>query len=366
MGDHASGRASDPTAGRTGGDGRPRARHRARREPAHRDRPQGLRPRGHPRRLVPRAGGAHGGDRRRVGLGQVDHRAGHPRHPAGRGAHHLGPHPVAREGGRHGARPGAAEGRFLHPPEASRRQDVDHLPGADDLALAAAHDRQPGGRGPDAAPRRLREGRQGHRHRHAAPGRLPRSDRRLFDVPDGAVGRVAPARGHRHGADLPPGAGHRRRADDGARRLHAGQDPGPAAPVAGQARHGRADDHARPGRRRQHGRRGGGDVSRPGHGGRAGRGHLPRPAARIPQGPARRGAGPVDGLRREAARAARHRRRRARRHEGRCRAAHGRVAHHRREAPAAHRRGPDAQLRHQEAAASSSPARSASCARSTT
>jgi ABC-type glutathione transport system ATPase component len=76
-----------------------------------------------------------------------------------------------------------------------------------------------------------------HPHR-AVEGRTPRGDRgdavarrlqgsgaRLRHVSFRTVGRPAPARDDRDGADLPAGAADRRRADDGARRHHPGADP---------------------------------------------------------------------------------------------------------------------------------------------
>ena len=83
----------------------------------------------------------------------------------------------------------------------ARRAHRHDLPGADDLAVAAAHGRRPGQRGPHA-PRRC-EPRRGGRagHRGVRPGRLPRSEARPRHLPVRAVGRLAPARHDRHGAD---------------------------------------------------------------------------------------------------------------------------------------------------------------------
>ena len=98
--------------------------------------------------------------------------------------------------------------------------------------------------------------------------RLPGPAPRLRHVSVRAVGRAAPARHDRHGADLPAGAADRRRADDGARRDDPGADPAAAARAADQAQHGDAADHPRSRRRRQCRRRGGGDLPRRDHGGR--------------------------------------------------------------------------------------------------
>ena len=106
-----------------------------------------------------------------------------------------------------------------------------------------------------------------------------------------ALGRPAPARDDRHGAGLPPGAADRRRADHRARRHHPGADP-PADPgPADRIRHGGAAHHARSRRRRQHGRRGGGDVSRPGDGSRKPCDDIFRDAQpSVPEGADARGA----------------------------------------------------------------------------
>ncbi len=70
---------------------------------------------------------------------------------------------------------------------------------------------------------------------YPGPCRFPRPGRRLRALSVRALGRPAPARGDRHGADLQPGNGHRRRADHRAGRHRAGADPqadeGPAEEV---------------------------------------------------------------------------------------------------------------------------------------
>ncbi len=157
-----------------------------------------------------------------------------------------------------------------------RRPHLDHLPGADDLAVAAAHGRRPGRR------EALRLHRDVPRRKDALALTaemlrlvgFPDPEQALADLSVRAVGRPAPARDDRHGAGVPPGAADRRRADHRARRHHPGADPEAAEGSAGRARHGGAADHPRSRRRRQHGRRGRGHVSRPGDGERHRRRHL--------------------------------------------------------------------------------------------
>ena len=131
-----------------------------------------------------------------------------------------------------------------------RRRHLHHLPGADDLAVGAAHGGRPDRRGGRAAWRRPAQrhplpGRPDQRSgpalrpqavaardrgadaRHAAHGGLPRSQAGAAHLSVRAVGRPAPARHDRHGAGLPAGAADRRRADHRARRHHPGPDPAP-------------------------------------------------------------------------------------------------------------------------------------------
>ena len=70
----------------------------------------------------------------------------------------------------------------------------------------------------------------------------------------------AAARDDRDGADVRPGAAHRRRADDRARRHRAGADPAPARRPAARVRHGARPHHPRPRRRGAHRGPGRGDV----------------------------------------------------------------------------------------------------------
>ena len=93
---------------------------------------------------------------------------------------------------------------------------------------------------------------------------FPRPAETIDSYPFELSGRSAAARDDRHGADLPAGAAHRRRADHRARRDRAGADPEADPRRAERARHGRAPHHPRPRRRRQHGRGSGRRASRPG------------------------------------------------------------------------------------------------------
>ena len=123
------------------------------------------------------------------------------------------------------------------------RQHLDHLPGADDLAVAAPHRRQPGRRSGHAPPqRRQRPGARADRG-HAAAGGFPRPEARGGHLPLRTVRRPPPARDDRDGADLPPVAADRGRADHRPRRHHPGADPEAAGRPSGRTRHGRADDH---------------------------------------------------------------------------------------------------------------------------
>ena len=84
------------------------------------------------------------------------------------------------------------------------------------------------------------------------PARRP-ADRRL---PAPVLGRHAPARDDRDGARQRPRPADRRRADDGARRDHAGADPGADGPAPAGVRQRDHHDHARPRRDRRDRRRG--------------------------------------------------------------------------------------------------------------
>ena len=80
-----------------------------------------------------------------------------------------------------------------------------------------------------------------------APARRSRHHRRGRAAPDAvpAFGRHVPARGARRRARARPGAAHRRRAVDGARRHDAGRDHEAPEARAGRARHEPDPDHPR-------------------------------------------------------------------------------------------------------------------------
>ena len=128
---------------------------------------------------------------------------------------------------------------------------------------------------------------QGARDRAAATCSTRRHHRRRragSAVPAPAVGRAAPARDDRHGADVRPHPDHRGRTDHGARRHHPGGDPAPAGGAAARVRHGAGPDHARSRHRRAHRRPRGGDVRGPGGRGRPGGRIFAAPAHPYTQG----------------------------------------------------------------------------------
>ena len=93
---------------------------------------------------------------------------------------------------------------------------------------------------------------------------FPDPKRALKHLSVRALRRPAPARHDRHGAHHTPCPADRGRADDGARRDDAGPDPRSHQGASGRDGHVGAAHHPRSRRRRQCGRRGGGDVSRAG------------------------------------------------------------------------------------------------------
>ena len=230
--------------------------------------------------------------RRRIRLRQVGDRAGDPAHPAEGRPHRRRIDPVRRSGERRAAgRHRGARSRRRDHPGLARRPDRDDLPGADDLALAAAHGRRPGQRGAACCTATSSKAEALDRcRRRLRPGRLPRSEAGARHLSVRALRRASPARHDRHGLDHAPGPPHRRRADDGARRHHAGADPRPDARAAGRGADVAVAHHPRPRRRRQHGRPRRRDVSRPGRRGRAARGPLQARAAPLSQGPDAGGA----------------------------------------------------------------------------
>ena len=132
-----------------------------------------------------------------------------------------------------------------------RGRDLDDLPGSDDLAEPGAHDRTPADRGGPAAPRRDQAGRALEGARAAEGGRHPAGRDAHRRLPAPVLGRHAPARDDRDGADQRPRPADRRRADDRARRDDAGADPLVDEDAAGGLRQRDHHDHARPRRRRR-------------------------------------------------------------------------------------------------------------------
>ena len=161
----------------------------------------------------------------------------------------------------------------------ARRSRRDHLPGADDLAQSAAHDRPPDRRDPDAAPRH--EPDRGARARaRAVASRAPAGGGgAAWRLSPSAVRRPAPARDDRDRARQRARSSDRGRADHRARRHDPGPDPDPAARPAQSPRHGDAADHPRPHDRAQDRRSGLRDDRRADRRERAGRGGLRASAA---------------------------------------------------------------------------------------
>ncbi len=185
------------------------------------------------------------------------------------------------------------------PPD-SRAAHLDDLPGADAVALAAAHRRRPGERG--AVP--ASPGSEGRGHAadggDAAARRLSRSGAGAQDVPVRALRRLEAAGDDRDGADLPAVAVDRRRADDGARCHDPGADPRASEGPAANARHGGADHHPRSRRGGESRRRGHRALPRTGDGGRRSPCDLRRAWAPLPS----RAAAGRAAFRHEAGRAA--------------------------------------------------------------
>ena len=188
-------------------------------------------------RQLPHAGRLDGGAGRRIRLPQRRDRA--RQDPLCR--------PARR---RYIRRPRPAAGRRSRDAGDPRRPDFDHLSGADEFAVAGAHDRRPGRRGVAPAPDPDRGGGERADHRHAAPGRLSRSGAGLAQLSFRAVRGPAAAGDDRDGAGVPAGAVDRRRADHRARRDDSSADPEVDRRIAARARHGRAADHPRSRRRR--------------------------------------------------------------------------------------------------------------------
>ena len=196
------------------------------------------------------------------GLGQIRHRAGDHGHPAAHRAHHRRRDPASTSKGG-----GSVDLAKLSPRskefKAIRGNRIGMIFQEPMTSFSPLHTiGEPDRRGARGAQEGHQGGEARAHHRDAAARRVPAPDRddRLLSVR--ALRRTASARDDRHGADLPAGAAHRRRADDRARRDRAGADPEADPRRAERARHGRAPDHARSRRRRQHGRGGGRRASR--------------------------------------------------------------------------------------------------------
>ena len=117
---------------------------------------------------------------------------------------------------------------------------------------ASHHGHRPRGKRSGAAIELLETGRHSRRR-----------SRRVRELSAPAVRRHAPARHDRDGAGVRPGAAHRRRADDGARRHDPGADPRAAAPdCSSELGIGGHAHHPRPRRRRRDRRPRGRDVCR--------------------------------------------------------------------------------------------------------
>ena len=182
---------------------------------------------------------------RRIGLGQIGHRAVGAQAPAlSRRAPSLRRDPFQG--------PGTARPSGRRDPPRARQRYHHHLPGADDLAQSAPHHREADRRDPAAASGRDRRGRaRAHDRAVDARSASPSRQTRLDELSAPAFRRPAPARDDRHGARQRARPAHRRRADDRARRHRAGADPQPAQGAADAARHGDAVHHPRPRHRAQ-------------------------------------------------------------------------------------------------------------------
>ena len=116
-------------------------------------------------------------------------------------------------------------------------------------------------------------------------GRHPAAAAAGRRLPAPVLRRHAPAGDDRDGARPRPEGRHRGRADHGSGRDRAGADPGPVDAPATRAGHGAGHHHARPRRHRPDGRRGAGDVRRPGgRDGRPAHGRTTTRTTRTPSG----------------------------------------------------------------------------------
>ena len=140
---------------------------------------------------------------------------------------------------------GRAGGHPVAPARPARHAHGHDLPGAHDGAEPGHEGGRPDRRGAGDPHQTLRARPPPARaadHAISAPARAGAPDRRLSAS---ALGRPAPAHHDRRRACARPCAADRRRADDGARRDHAGADPAADPRAAGAARHRRAVHHPR-------------------------------------------------------------------------------------------------------------------------
>ena len=216
---------------------------------------------------------------RRIRLRQIGQRAVDPEAAAlSDRVASLRQHPLQ---GPRAARPvGARDPR--HP----RQRHLDHLPGADDLAQSAAHDRGADRRDPAAAQRHPRRDGAGADAGTADPGRHSRAGNAARELSASIVRRPAPARDDRDGARQRAGSADRRRADHRARRHRAGADPGAARRDPRAARHEPAVHHPRSRHRPPHRRRRLRHEQRQDRRAGAGRAGLHRAEASLHQGAA--------------------------------------------------------------------------------
>ena len=138
---------------------------------------------------------------------------------------------VALSGREPSVRPGDVQGPGSAQPvreehsRDSRRRHHHHLPGADDFAQSAAHDRAADRRNPAPASRHDRRAGACAHPRTADAGRHSQSRDAAEELSASDVRRPAPARDDRDGARQRAGSVDRRRADDRARRHRPGANP---------------------------------------------------------------------------------------------------------------------------------------------
>ena len=133
-----------------------------------------------------------------------------------------------------------------------RQRYLDHIPGADDLAQSAAHDRGADRRDPIPAQWHQRVEGAGADARTADAGRHSRAGNQAAKLSASIVRRPAPARDDRDGARQRAGSSDRGRADHGARRHRAGANPGAAGRDPRAARHELVVHHPRSRHRQAH------------------------------------------------------------------------------------------------------------------